>query len=505
MKKKMKAVAIFMAVIMAMTTVVTFNAVPTAAEVQKSNIVSPFKGEGKKTAFTTPTGTVIGETQIDDIEIKGAVEEGQTTYELKTTLAVPHHITLKPLINYNQTDEEAYNEAIKNLKTTFSVKRNRKQVNLYQYSSQTGVFDEGGEEVSEIKLQNFTDVNDGENYRSFYYGNAVFPAGEYTFTYTLPEEVTKGARIYLATDGNALNDKDIALSKQNTKETAISLKTPRDIWEEPSIVGIFKKGSSNTFWYKFTLLGNRDVSVDVSCIQFLENPDFEMTVYKPDGTKQVCKTGSEDNGESNGCGYYRAFADWGYERATWPKGTYYIKIQVNTDIDGYFGMDVNISGPGKPAVTYWAQGKKMVKGVAEPGARAYAVVKGKTYKAAKKADANGKFSIKIPSVKAGTKIKVYFKDCNGTTSEAKTVTVKKVPNAPTATVYKKETKTIKGKTVTNGTVKVTYQGKTYKAKTGSKGAFTITTKTALKSGKTFKIRVTDVSGNVSKTKTYKVK
>lgn len=56
-----------------------------------------------------------------------------------------------------------------------------------------------------------------------------------------------------------------------------------------------------------------------------------------------------------------------------------------------------------------------------------------------------------------------------------------------------------------GTVKIVYNGKTYRKEANWNNRFTIKTKDTLKSGKKFRISVTDESGNVSKTRTYKIK
>ena len=119
-----------------------------------------------------------------------------------------------------------------------------------------------------------------------------------------------------------------------------------------------------------------------------------------------------------------------------------MKLQATKGVDGYYVAGVDLRGPASPNVTYWAIGKRIVKGTAEEGSRAYAVINKKTYKAAKKTDSKGKFSIKIPNVKAGTKIKVYIKDAAGVKSYSTEVVVRKIPKAPTATLYKKGTKTI---------------------------------------------------------------
>ena len=502
MKKGMRIIAYLIAVVMILTGLFGWGSSEVQAAVKKETMTSaqkmPFQKNRKK-AFDTPSGYVIGESVFDRNEVKGVVKVGETVYEMETTLAVPHGVSMWPLVNYNKTDDEEYNASIEDLTSDFQITKDGEPVEFYQYDDQISEFDENDQRVSQMKLNDYVD-----GYVTSYTANAILNSGTYKFTITLPKEVTKGARIYFLTTGVTLNDKYTSLNRQNTKEEAIKLKVPRDGYDDKLLIGIFQQGSSNTFWYKFTLPAKRYVIFSTEGMQFTEDTAFDLTLYQPDGTTKVYHSNPNYNStsEDNGDGWYWTGA--GIKRKL-EKGTYYVKLQATKDVDGYYFAGVDLRGPASPNVTYWAIGKRIVKGTAEEGSRAYAVINKKTYKAAKKTDSKGKFSIKIPNVKAGTKIKVYIKDAAGVKSYSTEVVVRKIPKAPTATSYKKGTKTIQGRALAYGTVKIVYNGKTYRKEANWNNRFTIKTKDTLKSGKKFRISVTDESGNVSKTRTYKIK
>lgn len=503
MKKGMRFLAYVMAVVMAVTTIGAWNESEVRASVRKEGVAHakkmPFQKKNLKRTFETPSGYVIGESIFDGTEIKGVVEEGQVTYELETNLALPHAVSIWPIINYNKTDDEAYNKAIADLESSFTITKDGVPVEFYQHDDEASEFDENDPVVSEMKMKDYVD-----GYVKSYIANIVTGPGTYRFTFSLPKEVTEGARIYFATAGVSLNSKDTYLNSQGEQEEAAKLKVPRDSLDDKGLVGIFKKGSRNTFWYRFTLPAKRKVNFSVEGMQLTQDVAFDLTLYQPDGSTKVYHSRKDyyNTGDDDAEGWYWTGA--GINRSL-EKGTYYVKIQATNDADGYYFAEVDINGPSRPKVTYWALGQKVVKGTAEPGSRAYAVIGGKTYKASKKTDAKGNFTVKIPSVKAGTKIKVYIKDSSGVKSSSRTVIVKKIPKAPTAKIYKKGTKVIKGKAIAYGTVTVSYQGKKVSAKADEENDFTIKTRDTLRQGKSFKIYVRDISGNVSKVRTYKIK
>ena len=119
-----------------------------------------------------------------------------------------------------------------------------------------------------------------------------------------------------------------------------------------------------------------------------------------------------------------------------------------------------------PVVKY---GGTKISSSTTPGAKVTAKIGTKTYKAT--ADAKGKYTIKIPVVKIGTKITLKF--TSGSSSLTKTITVKKCSSDIETTywVYKNSTK-VRGAAFNvhaGDYVKVTINGKTYK-KTFTKNA-----------------------------------
>ena len=257
MKKGMRIIAYLIAVVMILTGLFGWGSSEVQAAVKKETMTSaqkmPFQKNRKK-AFDTPSGYVIGESVFDRNEVKGVVKEGETVYEMETTLAVPHGVSMWPLVNYNKTDDEEYNASIEDLTSDFQITKDGEPVEFYQYDDQISEFDENDQRVSQMKLNDYVD-----GYVTSYTANAILNSGTYKFTITLPKEVTKGARIYFLTTGVTLNDKYTSLNRQNTKEEAIKLKVPRDGYDDKLLIGIFQQGSSNTFWYKFTLPAKRYV------------------------------------------------------------------------------------------------------------------------------------------------------------------------------------------------------------------------------------------------------
>ncbi|MCA9725445.1 MAG: lytic transglycosylase domain-containing protein, partial [Kurthia sp.] len=78
--------------------------------------------------------------------------------------------------------------------------------------------------------------------------------------------------------------------------------------------------------------------------------------------------------------------------------------------------------PATPKVSKLVKGAKKVTGSTTKGATVYAKIGNKTYKATASTK-TGSFSIKVPTLKEKTKVKVYAKKSNYT-SKSVTVTVK---------------------------------------------------------------------------------
>lgn len=106
--------------------------------------------------------------------------------------------------------------------------------------------------------------------------------------------------------------------------------------------------------------------------------------------------------------------------------------------------------------------------------------------------------VNSPVVPTPTVVPSPSPNTNVKTDTKKSISVLKL------TKYKKGSKLITGKTVGNATVKVTIGKKTYKAKSDSKGNFTVKLKSKLKKKASVKVTVSK-SGYKSKAKTFKVK
>lgn len=126
----------------------------------------------------------------------------------------------------------------------------------------------------------------------------------------------------------------------------------------------------------------------------------------------------------------------------------------------------------------------------------------KTYK--DKTTSSGKYTIKTPKIKAGTKLTITQKDSTGKKTKKTVVTVKHIISKYTPSI-----KATKGKTKVSGkgysvksTMHITIGDKVYKAKTNEKGEYSIKT---CKITKGVKIKVyQQVDKYKSKTKTIKI-
>lgn len=439
--------------------------------------------------FTTPSGSKveIKGTEESDIEVKGKAEAGSHVYTVKAVLKADMMLAAVPKVRYEE-------EGITAL-TKMTLSKGGKPITFYASRSETNPFAEESSKKQELSLS--SDKNGW-----YYEMTKVLKKGTYTFTFTLPEELSKGAKVYLNLSGmsmselvktiNKLTGKETGkLVEANTKATAVAVSPA----SSKMYFSMTDNSEKQEFWYKATLPGKRSIGI-AGIAMWLEKTGLKVTVY----SGKTSKTFTSEDTETSEGELALSVADITVSG----KGTYYIKVEPKTPTDGIVLAGIEVSGPNAPKVTYWANGKGLVKGSGEVGTTAYAVVKGKKYHSSK-IGSTGKFSIKIPKVAAGTKIKVYVKDKYGKKSSSKTVTVKKRPASPKITSYKKGTKVIKGKTIANGKVRITYGGKTYRVTAGKKGYFSTKMTKALTSGKQIKVYVIDASGNVSKKATYQVR
>lgn len=376
-----------------------------------------------KQTFGTPSGLTIKEDDLSyGAEVKGVLKEGESTFEIKTKFTKTRVFNADIRVNYNKTEDEAYNQSIEGAVTTFQIKKAGKSQYLYDHNTAVTEFEENDTRTSKIKMTSYEDAPNGQDYDGYHVANAILRPGIYTITYTLPEKVTKGAKIYFQGEASALTDEEDGsiLVANHTKKTAKKIKVPYDEFEDDTLCNVFRHGTSNTTWYKATLPAKRSVYFEISTATFERNQKVEISLYK--GSKLIKKYTAKSDSEVLSAGQYEDEVD--IDR-TLEKGTYYLKIQAAKDVTGYCKMDVDIEGPARPKVTTPKAGAKIIKGTSEPGSTVYAVINKKTYKAAKKTNSKGAFSVKVPTLKAGTKVKVYMKDAVGAKSSSRTVTVKK--------------------------------------------------------------------------------
>lgn len=160
------------------------------------------------------------------------------------------------------------------------------------------------------------------------------------------------------------------------------------------------------------------------------------------------------------------------------------------------------TAPGAPVVNQVRDYDKKVSGKAEAGSTVI-VNAGSTKLGTALADKYGSFSVTLKSAqKAGTTLSVTAKDAAGNTSKATTVTVvdKTAPLVPTVNQVKDYDKKVTGKAEPYSKVTVK-KGKTTLgyANTNKSGNFSVTLKSAQKTGTVLTVYAADKAGNVSKT------
>lgn len=442
-------------------------------------------------------------------KIKGSIPEGESEFTIYFRLKEPREIELIPKIQYTSKDTE-YNKLIGDLESTATLYHDGKKYRCYQKLEGNDPFSKLEKKTAVLTMKNRTSA-----VQAYCYFKQLLPAGEYELVYSMPEQVTMGARVLLEYSFTALkeaHDYYGTMIDSNTQKTARKIKVPYNYEDDMSHIGILTHEKGEVYWYKMVLPGERKFTFDLEYALYDSNKRIKIAVInaatgKIEKTYVAKTTGEWDFGEGIIEGMYDNGSFWDNTGLLLKKGTYYVKITADeTDTDASFTFTPYVSRAQEPTVTYWALGKKVVKGTCqEPGGRMYALINGKKYKSKEKVGSDGKFSISIPKVKAGTKFDVYVIDAKGYYGNAKTVTVQAIPAPPKVTACKSGTKNIKGSTFAYSTVTVTYNGKTYKANTGKNKSFVITTDTTLKKGKKFTIKVRRSSGNVSKTKTYTIK
>ena len=431
---------------------------------------------------------VLNETDAVNRIIKDTIEAGERSFEVELALKRKIALTVLPLVYYKGEEELAQT-------SVFQLEKEGEPVTLYAHKEGGSGDGANDQAVEQLELEHYADES-----IPYTYGNAILQEGNYTCRITIPEQAVEGAKVRLEFLGTILEDEISRYVEQNTKQTADKLPVP--FITEKDRIGVWKKDSDNTCWFKFTLPAKRYCDLQAYSVMFQKNQRFTYTLYGP--KKEIAKKSSpsyEDIYVYNENGWY--YTGQGYT-GTLEKGTYYLKLQADSGADGYFFTTFIINGIKKPVVTYWASGSKVIKGTGEIGAKACAVINNKKYEAAKAIGSDGTFRIAVPKLKAGTDIRIYLVDGAGKRSSTVKKTVIRPPKAPSLTSYKAGKTYVKGKTIKNGTVKVVYKGKTYTKKTKNSQTFTIKLP-KLTRGKKIQVRVQDQTGNVSAGKTYKIK
>lgn len=432
--------------------------------------------------------------------LRGRIPAGEKTFVVNITTKADGMVSLKPYISYNKTGDATYDQKIANLKTKVTtLKKDGTKEMGYYWNSKNGSFVEKATRTNEFTIAN--QISAKQDYGIW---EKYVKKGSYQMVYTLPEEVTKGARIYLAYEILQGDKEDIDVAT-NTKSTAKVIRAGDGADDFNNYYYTFTYGSKDAYWFKIVSAGKRTLNCDIDGSSYISDKIVKLQLFDAKGNvvKEKVLKGERDADEGDAPTYLY----YDYVELSIPKGTYYLKMSApNEKTESSINADIFLDRAAKPKVTYWAIGKGVVRGKAEAGSIACAKINGKTYKAAKKTSAKGNFSIKIPKdVKAGTKIYVYVIDADQRLGEdGTTVKVQSVAKAPTI-VCKKGTKTVSGKTYAKATVTVWYQGKKYTKTANSDGRFAIKTKQTLQAGKKVTVQVRRNSGNLSAKKSYTIK
>lgn len=433
--------------------------------------------------------------------VRGKVPAGEKTFVINISTKANASVNFKPYISYNKSDDANYNSKIADLETkvSFYKKDGTKEMGYY-WNSQNGSFVEKATKTNEFTIQNH--ISSSQSYGVW---EKYLKKGNYQMVYTLPEEVKEGARIYLSYEISEGDEDDVDVSV-NTKQTAKVVRAGSGESDFNSYYYTLTPDGKEEYWFKVVSAGKRTLTCDFYGSNYIQNKIAKFQLYDKNGklVKEKVVKGELDTEDDLEIPVYDYMDDVNFSVS---KGTYYLKMSApNATADSYVTMDVYLERAAQPKVTYWALGKGVVKGTAEAGSRAYAIINGKTYKAAKKTSAKGKFSIQIPkSVKAGTTISVYIVDGDGKMGDdVTTVTMQSAAKAPTVSC-KKGTKVVSGKTYPKAKVSVWYQGKKYTTTANSSGKFTVKTTKTLQAGKQVTVQVRRSSGNLSAKKAYIIK
>ncbi|WJV19301.1 S8 family serine peptidase [Rossellomorea marisflavi] len=167
---------------------------------------------------------------------------------------------------------------------------------------------------------------------------------------------------------------------------------------------------------------------------------------------------------------------------------------------------IDVIPPAAPKAKAISDKSTSITGTTEAKAQVVAKVKGKQIAKAK-ADAKGKFTLKIKKQKAGTTVVVTATDAAGNTSKGTNLKVadKTPPVSPKVNSVNNKSTSVKGKTEAGATVTVKVKNKKLgEAKANKKGEFTVKIKKQ-KAKTVLSVTAKDKAGNVSKAKNVTVK
>jgi hypothetical protein len=164
---------------------------------------------------------------------------------------------------------------------------------------------------------------------------------------------------------------------------------------------------------------------------------------------------------------------------------------------------VDKTAPSTPTVNEVSNKSTTVTGKSEP--KATITVSIGTSKYTGTVDQNGNFKVIIPLQKVGTKITVTSKDNSGNVSTAKNVTVvdRIAPAAPRVYYVTEKSLSVRGESEPKATIIVVIGKQTYSGVVNKSGYYNISIPKQ-KAGTVITIKSKDASGNVSKSKIFKV-
>lgn len=198
-------------------------------------------------------------------------------------------------------------------------------------------------------------------------------------------------------------------AKTNEKEYNNSFNTANTITvNKTNIVGLLSKYDYIDF-YKVNVSKRTDVNIRLSTPMSYT----DVTLYDANYNQIIEQSSPQSMSETN-------YTETQFTNKL-TAGTYYIKVE-DTET-GLYKLFVTAPGllPAAPKVDTLKKGNTTVRGTAAKNSTIIVKINGKNYTG--KSNAKGKFTVKVPKLKAKTAVMVYVKNTRGT-SKGKKVTVK---------------------------------------------------------------------------------